>query len=151
MKYKKKPVVIEAFQYDGDFQYINGDYYVPQWAIDAYEKAILYFKDAEDLYIKTLEGDMKANVGDYIIKGVQGEIYACKPNIFEQTYDEPDSKVTVDVNIMDTEIMKEFIALTKTLMNQIEESCFEDEDGNFLHYETAYIALNEFVEEHLSE
>ena len=38
--------------------------------------------------IETLEGDMTANVGDFIIKGVQGEFYPCKPDIFEQTYDE---------------------------------------------------------------
>jgi hypothetical protein len=37
--------------------------------------------------IKTLEGDMTANVGDYIIKGVKGEFYPCKPDIFEQTYE----------------------------------------------------------------
>lgn len=87
MKYKKKPVVIETFQYDGDFKDRNGTYYVPEWAVEANKEDILYFKDAGDLYIKTLEGDMRANVGDYIIKGVQGEIYACKPDIFEQTYE----------------------------------------------------------------
>ena len=40
------------------------------------------------MVIETLEGDMTANVGDYIIKGVQGEFYPCKPDIFKQTYDE---------------------------------------------------------------
>ena len=41
----------------------------------------------ETMTIKTLEGDMTANVGDYIIKGVKGEFYPCKPDIFEQTYE----------------------------------------------------------------
>lgn len=59
-KYKKKPVVIEAYQTD------------------------------EEVEIKTLEGVMKANKGDYIIKGVQGELYPCKPDIFYETYEECD-------------------------------------------------------------
>ena len=42
----------------------------------------------ETMVIKTLEGDMTANVGDFIIKGVHGEFYPCKPDIFEKTYDE---------------------------------------------------------------
>lgn len=87
MKYRKKPVVIEAFQYNGDFQDRNGTYYIPDWAVEANETGVLYFKDAGDLYIKTLEGDMMANVGDYIIQGISGEIYPCKPDIFEQTYE----------------------------------------------------------------
>jgi hypothetical protein len=41
----------------------------------------------KDLYIDTLEGDMQASVGDYIIKGVEGEFYPCKPQIFELTYE----------------------------------------------------------------
>lgn len=41
----------------------------------------------ETMTIKTLEGDMTANIGDYIIKGVKGEFYPCKPDIFKQTYE----------------------------------------------------------------
>lgn len=86
MKYKKKPVVIEAFQYDGDLMYSNGFYYVPNWAIEAYRKGILYFNTSE-LYIKTLEGDMLCGTGDYIIQGVNGELYPCKEDIFLKTYE----------------------------------------------------------------
>lgn len=86
MKYRKKPVEIEAFQYDGDFQYRKGNYYIPKWGTEAYEKGILFF-DGPTLKIKTLEGDMKASVGDFIIRGVKGELYACKPDIFEKTYE----------------------------------------------------------------
>lgn len=57
MKYRKKPVVVEAYQTD------------------------------KEVIIHTLEGDMKANVGDYIITGVNGEQYPCKPDIFEKTYE----------------------------------------------------------------
>lgn len=91
-KYRKKPVVIEAFQYDGDLMDSNGKYYVPEWAVKAHKEGVIYF-DSQDsdsppteLYIKTLEGNHHASVGDYIIQGVQGEIYPCKPDIFEKTY-----------------------------------------------------------------
>ena len=87
MKYRKKPVVIEAFQYDGDFKYSNGEYYIPQWGIDAEKDGVLYFVDGGVLKVAALEGDMIASVGDYIIKGVSGELYPCKPDIFEKTYD----------------------------------------------------------------
>lgn len=61
MKYRKKPVVIEAYQTD------------------------------KELDIETLEGTMHASVGDYIITGVRGEQYPCKPDIFEQTYEPADA------------------------------------------------------------
>lgn len=56
-KYRKKPIIIEAFQTD------------------------------REMIIHTLEGDMKANVGDYIITGLRGEKYPCKPDIFEKSYE----------------------------------------------------------------
>lgn len=86
MKYRKKPVIIEAFQFDGDFMNSDGNYYVPQWAVDAYKEGILCFEGPE-LYVKTLEGKHLASCGDYIIQGVKGELYPCKPDIFEMTYD----------------------------------------------------------------
>lgn len=93
-KYRKKPVVIEAFEYDGDMVDRNGMSYVPMWARQALEKGVMFY-EAWDLFIKTLEGKMLANVGDYIIQGVQGEIYPCKPDIFKATYDEvPDEEAT---------------------------------------------------------
>ena len=57
-KYRKKPIIVEA-----------------------------YIANEEE-YIKTLEGTMKANKGDYIITGVKGEQYPCKPDVFKQTYEE---------------------------------------------------------------
>lgn len=64
----------------------DGYYYVPEWAVNANLEDVLYFKDGE-LYVKTLEGVHHASVGDYIIKGVKGEMYPCKPDIFEATYE----------------------------------------------------------------
>jgi hypothetical protein len=86
-KFRKKPVVIEAFQYDGDLINSSGIPYVPSWAIEANDADIIYFKDAGELYIKTLEGDHHVSVGDYVIQGVNGELYPCKPDIFEKTYE----------------------------------------------------------------
>lgn len=90
MKYRKKPIVVEAFQYDGDFIDRNENPYVPVWAIYAEEMDVLYFTDDGELYVKTLEGDMHVSVGDYIIRGIFGELYACKPDIFYETYEKVD-------------------------------------------------------------
>lgn len=78
MKYRKKPVVIEAVLW-------NGDNY--KEVIDFAENKIL-FDALGNIWIATLEGDMIAKKGDYIIKGVQGEFYPCKPDIFAETYEE---------------------------------------------------------------
>ena len=86
MKYRKKPIIIEAFQYDGDLMNEHGEYYVPQWAINAFKEGTLFYNPYE-LYIKTLEGDMLCGVGDYIIQGVNGELYPCKEDIFNKTYE----------------------------------------------------------------
>lgn len=78
--YRKKPVEIEAIQFNGwNFEEIQ-DW---MWGIS---KEIYPSCFKETMVIKTLEGDMVASVGDYIIKGVKGEFYPCKPDIFEQTY-----------------------------------------------------------------
>lgn len=93
MRYKKKPVVIEAFQYDGDLKGSDGNYYVPKWAVEAFESETMFYDSLDcnqppcDLFIKTLEGNMLVGVDDYVIQGVEGELYPCKPNIFEKTYD----------------------------------------------------------------
>lgn len=83
MKFRNKPVVVEAFQYqEQDFCFW------PQWASDTGR----FFKDykADKLvgcFIKTPEGTLAVNVGDWIIKGIKGEVYLCKPDIFESTYE----------------------------------------------------------------
>lgn len=86
-KYRKKPVVIEAFKWTGDINQIED----PEWIIEAIEKGLVWFNDigTKDvtMEIKTLEGNHIANRGDYIIKGIVGELYPCKPDIFEMTYE----------------------------------------------------------------
>ena len=85
-KYRKKPVVIEAVQFDGTLQSVDG--FMPY---DAFEYRPSYHMPTgsapSSLTIQTLEGAMTANHWDYIIKGVNGEFYPCKPDIFAKTYD----------------------------------------------------------------
>ena len=77
-KFRKKPVVVEAMQYD------HNNVGVALNFLRSGENATL---DGRGLIIHTLEGDMAANPGDWIIKGVKGEFYPCKPDIFDATYE----------------------------------------------------------------
>ena len=87
MKYRKKPIEIEAFQFKGDLCYSDtGEWCVPQWAIDAYHEDVI-FEERGEFYIRTLEGVHHISYLDYVIQGVKGELYACKPDIFEMTYE----------------------------------------------------------------
>lgn len=85
-KYRKKPVVIEAMQVIDD---LNNHRSIAQWITDNGGQVSLPFLDPY-LVIKTLEGDMRADLGDYVIRGVQGEFYPCKPEIFAATYEPAD-------------------------------------------------------------
>ena len=86
MKYRKKPVVIEAYQTD------------------------------KEMIIHTLEGDMKTNIGDYIITGINGEQYPCKPDIFEATYDRVEEDLPFLPNF-EVELVKEEIANIASLLD----------------------------------
>jgi len=76
-KYKKRPVIIEAIQFDE-----NNYKECREFVGENYDKTLNYPN------IKTLEGVMRVNFLDYIIRGVKGELYPCKPDIFEMTYEE---------------------------------------------------------------
>ena len=80
MKYRKKPVVIEAVRY-------MIDDCLPDWFIDRVIDQIITTHADGTCDIKTLEGTMRADNGDFIILGVNGEVYPCKPDIFEKTYE----------------------------------------------------------------
>ena len=86
MKFKKKPIVIEAFRYDGEVTDKKGEYLVPRWAVRALQDRTMYF-DNDILHIKTPAGTLHVCIGDYVIRGVQGELYPCKPDIFNETYE----------------------------------------------------------------
>ncbi len=82
-KFRKKPVVIEAVKWDGKLSTVE------PLGIPSCSQELT----SDTLQIQTLEGEMTAQVGDWIIKGVKGEFYPCKPDIFAATYDPvPDGK-----------------------------------------------------------
>ena len=79
-KYQKKPITLEAWQWKGS-NFIDIYQFCPQaFAVDEIS--------GFNLYIKTLKGVMKADINDYIIKGIKGEFYPCKPDIFKEYYEE---------------------------------------------------------------
>lgn len=127
MKYRKKPVIIDAFQFDGDFMNKDRIYYIPDWAVDMVHKGYIKYKSYAkgELEIKTLEGVMIASVGDYIIKGVNGEVYPCKPDIFEKTYEEAQlcTKGSLD-KVIRTEA--DIVRVAKELNQELEKALEED-------------------------
>ena len=96
MKYRKKPVVIEAYQTD------------------------------KELDIETLEGTMHASVGDYIITGVRGEQYPCKPDIFEQTYEPADAPAASPWHRAEEELPESNDAVNVVWVNRNPESYYAD-------------------------
>lgn len=99
-KFRKKPVEIEAMRLDMGIhtggqgsnyrdvmRWVSGDTNLPSPDSDAW-LALPAIPDGDQLIIATLEGDMRADHGDYIIKGVKGEFYPCKPDIFDATYED---------------------------------------------------------------
>lgn len=78
MRYRKKPVVIEAVQYTGTLMNLV--------ELATFMDQEIIANDGK-IEIPTLEGIMTASLGDFIIKGIHGEYYPCKPDIFEQTYE----------------------------------------------------------------
>ncbi|WP_088005613.1 hypothetical protein [Indiicoccus explosivorum] len=89
-RYRKKPVVIEAVEWTGANHLITDTF------MKACEGAYIDYDRYQlgEVVVPTLEGEMRARVGDYIIKGVQGEFYPCKPEIFEATYEKLDEGKT---------------------------------------------------------
>ncbi len=88
MKYRKKPVEVEAIQWTGNTSEVK-KFCGSKCSYNVNDSAWQVGKGVpqEELIIHTLEGDMKASRNDYIIKGVNGEFYPCKPDIFEKTYE----------------------------------------------------------------
>lgn len=81
-KFRKRPVVVDAIQWTG-----NNTDEVYAWEKSFGRYVLVIREDGGFVYIQTLEGSMKANKGDWIIRGIAGEFYPCKPDIFEQTYE----------------------------------------------------------------
>jgi hypothetical protein len=91
-RYRKKPVEIDAWPVASLLDYMEHDWLaLPHPVADAYEAGVLVTPTRDGLTIKTLEGDMFAARTDVLIRGVKGEFYPCKPDIFAATYDEAES------------------------------------------------------------
>jgi hypothetical protein len=82
--FRKKPVVIEAVRWVATFGALRD---IQTWGCPAFVRYDPPGSGKGSLYIKTLEGEMKCDEGDWIIRGVKGEFYPCKPDIFAATYD----------------------------------------------------------------
>ena len=138
MKYRKKPVEIEAIQLTKEntcevltFCNRSGD--------------IIASNDDGTVSIKTLEGTMVANIGDYVIKGVAGEFYPCKPDIFEATYEPVDAEMLATaaptwVDMQMTLVPEEIANIAEWLDNDPRMKKVEfDSDGCSLHFEVQYL------------
>ena len=92
MKYRKKPVEVEAIRVVNDRGIVRVDEWTEWWS-EAVNRKIIgnhltdVYGTIDGFTIETLEGEHLARIGDYIIRGVKGELYPCKPDIFEQTYE----------------------------------------------------------------
>jgi hypothetical protein len=84
MKFRKKPVVIEAVQMPTQVGDLTA---APQWLIDAIESGVVAYAARNIFTVRTLEGTMTGSAGDFIIQGVKGELYPCKREIFIETYE----------------------------------------------------------------
>ncbi len=100
-KFRKKPVIIEAFQMTKERRWNNSDW--PNWLHEAWQlepsEGALWCESEDDtrgerLYLGTLEGVYIVQFDDWIIQGIEGELYPCKPQIFEKTY-EPITQVRI--------------------------------------------------------
>ena len=86
-QYRKKPIVIEAVPVGEALRAAGNDWAdLPNWLRDAYEGGTVTFA-SDAIFINTLEGQMCASKADFLIQGVQGELYPCKPDIFQATYE----------------------------------------------------------------
>lgn len=84
MRYRKKTLEIEAWRY--------GEEATPEWGHVAFESGVLRLTPDGEAKVRTLEGSMTARKGDYIVKGIKGELYPVKPDIFEATYESVDAQ-----------------------------------------------------------
>lgn len=116
IKYRKKPVVIDAWQLTKE----NVEVGIPDWieldTVHIFDDGVLFAE------IHTLEGTMQASEGDYIIKGVQGEFYPCKPDIFEATYEEAVSvsNIEEDLSVLpDFELAKKCL-IARSCLHKLE-------------------------------
>lgn len=111
MRYRKRPVVIEAVQFTGLNHDEIADFCFPQ---------IIKVGGSFTLLIPTKEGEMTASKGDWVIKGIQGEFYPCKPDIFEATYAPAQEEKSLNEKILDRQYYNRVLQLQGAIRNAIE-------------------------------
>ena len=121
MKYRKKPVVVEAYKTD------------------------------KEIVIHTLEGDMKASIGDYIITGVNGEQYPCKPDIFEKTYEAVTNtnydRIKAKIANMSIDELSKFLSNS----NYCEKFCAYTKDGICISHGSPETVCNKGIKQWLEQ
>lgn len=119
MKDRKKPVIVEAIQWNGKnvvevYNFLEDEHAETQYEVNTSGKNFyIKFENGAcrlgTLMIKTLEGEHKASIGDYIIKGVNGEFYPCKPDIFEKTYEiVNDDEISYQLTVEEIEALSRY-------------------------------------------
>lgn len=87
-KYRKKPVIVDAMLCADIIDAMDHSWLaLPKWVKDAYDEGVIRVVTHDYFLVRTLEGSHTASRSDMLIKGVQGELYPCKPDIFKETYD----------------------------------------------------------------
>jgi hypothetical protein len=138
-KFRKKPVVIEAWQVwlsgTNSSRYFHE---MPEWLEKAYEDEVVSNVGprvaAARVQIKTLEGDMMADNGDWIIQGIKGELYSCKPDIFAATYEDADARAQSNSRehttcYLDRSKVREIIFESSQIDNEMTISLIKDIDA----------------------
>lgn len=132
MRYRKKPVEIEAIKWNGanieeckQFTHDKAEYIYH----DAAYKAGVAPPSIE-IIIHTLEGDMRVSVGDYIIKGVDGELYPCKPDIFQKTYEEVVEPIVTANDLLKASEHLATLGLLEEVMKEAACDKWEGEENN---------------------
>lgn len=91
MKFRKKPVVVEAVKFQPNEHMPFSE--TLWWLEEAFALGNVMWETKDSLIISTFEGDELVSDGDYIIRGIKGELYPCKPDIFEKTYEKVEGKL----------------------------------------------------------
>lgn len=101
MKARKKPVVVDVFLYQREDNITDFVSWVEEVTGKHNAKSIKYLPVSNEWYCRTLEGDMLISKGDYVICGVNKEVYPCKPDIFKKTYDILEDFMDVVLGVLD--------------------------------------------------
>ena len=97
-KFQKKPVMVNAIPVDELLLAFANDWSaLPVWAKDAYNDGTIRAITSSGFTVGTLEGPLEASLGDILIRGIKGELYPCKPDIFGETYEAVDQPAGKDM------------------------------------------------------